>query len=182
MNTNGIKIVYRPLLPARVSYSQGSADFGRTVEKVGTGLYFVDDYDLSSVSRPVTDVDPVTGEWEQWDEYYTLNKHEWSLVVLTPPPDAVLSKKERALYALCALVRSAGFKTPTEKWSIKVVDELPVIETGGVSTPANTSSVAWGWKQVSPSVILAHVDGWTGSRDETGRTLYCLRSEWGALE
>lgn len=36
----------------------------------------------------------------QWDEFQHLDKHEWSLVVLTPPPNAVLSEKERALYCL----------------------------------------------------------------------------------
>lgn len=48
---------------------------------------------------------------------------------------------------------------PEEEWS------------DGVSTPANTSNVAWGKKKLAAGAWMKYSSGWTGDRDETDSTI-----------
>jgi len=169
-----VQIQYSPFKPVSSCCYKHGIDIGKNVVAVEDGIYFVHSYNHSCV--------PVTCEedGEQWQEWEYLEKDDYDIVITQP--QVVEDVRVMAQYRLAELVRQSTGKHITTAWKIHIVDVLPDIEYKSVATPANTSSVSWGGEQISPSVLLKTVDGWTGSRDDTKRELFVLRSKWNALD
>lgn len=181
VSNEGLEIEFSPFKPASWSNTQHTYDMGQNVTEIGEGVYLQHWYDHSTVLQ--LQQDDETGE--QWDEWLPLEKDEYKIVVTRPQvvgkEMSDFSAREQALYRIVMLVKEVAGKTVTTKWTIRAVDTLPEIKERNVSTPANTSNVSWGGVAISDSVVLLTVDGWTGSRDDTKRTLYVLSSAYPEL-